>query len=123
MSFLPRVTDLNREYVARQFDDLGPEACVAEVTEHLGRENPELLDMVRRCASDIGGGFDTMVGFGMFYQLLLAAAVDAHGKQTPHALPSSRRRNIVIAARQRQCLVTLSKTTTFRFGVYHIALV
>ena len=87
MSFLPRVTDLNREFVARQFDDLGPDACMAEITERLGRENPEMLDMVRRCASDIGDGPAIMVGFGMFYQLLLSAAADAHGKEALYVLP------------------------------------
>lgn len=87
MSFLPLVTDLNREFVARQFDDLGPEACMAEITELLVRENPEVLDMVRRCATDIGGGPEVMIGFGMFYQLLLSAAADAYGRQTLHTLP------------------------------------
>lgn len=87
MSFLPRVTELTREFVSRQFDDLGPEACLAEITECLTRENPELLDMVRRCATDLGDGPDVMVGFGMFYQLLVLASADAADQPVIHALP------------------------------------
>jgi hypothetical protein len=88
MSSLPRVTELTREFVSRQFDDLGPEACLAEITECLTRENPEFLEMARRCAADVGDAPRIMVGFGMFYQLLIAASADAAGKPVMHALPS-----------------------------------
>ena len=98
MSSLPRVTELTREFVSKQFDDLGPEACLAEITECLTRENPELLDMARKCAADVGNGPKIMVGFGMFYQLLVSASADAPDKQIMHALPC-------VTAKTRDALV------------------
>jgi len=87
MSSLPRVTEWTREFVSRQFDDLGPEACLAEITECLTRENPELLDMARSCAADVDNGPKVMVGFGMFYQLLVSASSDTKETQFMHPLP------------------------------------
>lgn len=98
MSFLPRVTELTREFVSRQFDELGPEACLAEITDCLTRENPELLDMAQKCAADVGDSSRIMVGFGMFYQLLISASEDAIGKPMMHALPS-------VTAKTRDALV------------------
>ncbi len=88
MSFLPRVTEFTREFVSRQFDDLGPEACVAEITADLARENPELLAMARKCAADVGDESRIMVGFGMFYKLLVSASSDGVGNAALHALPT-----------------------------------
>lgn len=88
MSFLPRVSELTRELVSRQFDELGPEACMGEITDCLRRENPEFLEMARRCAADVGDASRVMVGFGMFYQLLIKASADAAGKPVLQALPS-----------------------------------
>lgn len=87
MSFLPRVTEVTREFVSRQFDDLGPEACVVEITACLARENPQFLEMARKCASDLGDEPRIMVGFGMFYQLLILQSADATDDQLVHALP------------------------------------
>jgi hypothetical protein len=42
MSLLPRVTEKARELIAREFDACGPDACMAEIIEHLERHNPEL---------------------------------------------------------------------------------
>lgn len=75
MSTLPRVTDLTRERVAREFDDLGPEACVAEIIEDMKASNPELLDMAWRCADDVGEPHRVMAGFCMFYRLLVAQSL------------------------------------------------
>jgi hypothetical protein len=72
MSWLPLVAEHTRERVSREFDNLGPEACVAEITENLRRTNPEILDMAARCAADVGDTTALMVGFGMFYRLLVA---------------------------------------------------
>lgn len=98
MSSLPRVTELTREFVSRQYDELGPEACLAEVIECLTRENPEFLEMARKCAADVGNAPRIMVGFGMFYQLLISAAADAAGRRVMHALPS-------VTAKTRDALV------------------
>jgi hypothetical protein len=72
VSLLPRVTEHTRESVARQFDDLGPQSCVAEITSDLRSNNPELLDMAEKCARDVGEPERIMVGFCMFYRLLTA---------------------------------------------------
>ena len=70
MSPLPRVTESIRERIAREFDELGPDACMAEITRDLRQNNPELLDMISRCAMDVGDPPLIMRGFGMFYRLL-----------------------------------------------------
>jgi hypothetical protein len=72
MRSLPRVTEKAREQVAREFDARGPDACMAEIIGHLERHNPELLDMATKWASDFGNPEKAMVGFGIFYQLLIA---------------------------------------------------
>ena len=45
MSLLPCVTVKDRESVARDFDLPGPDACTAEIIEHLEEHNPALLDI------------------------------------------------------------------------------
>ena len=52
MSVLPRVTELTRERISREFDDLGPDACMAEIKADLRQHNPELLDMAFRWAGE-----------------------------------------------------------------------
>src|ERR1700735_3897511 len=74
VSLLPPVTPLIRERIAREFDDRGPDACIVEVADDLRRNNPELLDMAAKCANSLGDYRRIMVGFGMFYRLLLAPA-------------------------------------------------
>ena len=49
MSLLPRVTEQVREAVVREFDDLGPAACMTQIIEHLRWRNPELLDSCQMC--------------------------------------------------------------------------
>ena len=53
MSLLPRVTEKARELIAREFDARGPDACMAEIIEHLERHNPELLDMAAKWGADL----------------------------------------------------------------------
>jgi hypothetical protein len=76
MSALPRVVETTRERVTKEFDNLGPELCLSWISTELERNNPELLDMARRCASDVAPeGTDPakiLLGFAMFYRLLLA---------------------------------------------------
>lgn len=74
MSLLPRVTEHTRESLSRQFDDLGPLSCVAQITAELKSNNPELLDMAEKCARDVGESDRIMVGFCMFYGMLAAQA-------------------------------------------------
>jgi hypothetical protein len=70
MSLLPRVTEKTRELIAREFDARGPDACMAEIIEHLERHNPELLDMAAKWGADLENPAKAMLGFGMFYRLL-----------------------------------------------------
>ena len=72
MSVLPRVTELTRERISREFDDFGPDACMAGIRVELRQHNPELLDMASRWAGS--DGTSLMTAFGMFYRLLAAEA-------------------------------------------------
>jgi hypothetical protein len=83
MSALPRVEESVREQVAREFDDLGPDTCVAEISEHLRENNPEWLNMAARCAGDVGDARRVMGGFCMLYRSLIAQAVPSHPLTTP----------------------------------------
>jgi hypothetical protein len=74
LSSLPRVTESTRERISREFDNLGPDACVMEIAAAMGRHNPELLDMAQRCAADLRAAHEPMVGLAMFYRLLVAEA-------------------------------------------------
>lgn len=85
MSLLPRVTELTRERVSLAFDDLGPDACMAEITDELRHHNPELLDMAQRWAA---AGDDTarhMQAFGVFYRALAMEAAAPPGRQRPQS--------------------------------------
>jgi hypothetical protein len=87
MSVLPRVTEFTRERISREFDDLGPEACMAEIKADLQRHNPELLDMASRWAGDGGGTKSLMTAFGMFYRLMTAEALAPLGVAALNPLP------------------------------------
>ena len=77
MSWLPRVAEQTRERISREFDHLGPEACLSEIARDLRANNPEILDMATKCARDVGNPGEIMVGFGMFYRLLVAQSSPA----------------------------------------------
>jgi hypothetical protein len=78
MSALPRVAESTREQITREFDDVGPDACVAEISAHLREHNPEWLYMAAKCAGDVGDPRRIMGGFCMFYRLLIAQAATSH---------------------------------------------
>ena len=100
MSSLPCVTESARERVAEEFDGRGPDACVAEITRDLRRDNPEVLDMIAKYARDVGKVSETMVGFGMFYRLLTTQSCTvADGPSMPSLLPR-------VTPRTREVLVT-----------------
>ncbi|HTJ57195.1 MAG TPA: hypothetical protein VL418_06490 [Devosiaceae bacterium] len=98
MTLLPRVTELTRERLARELDNIGPTAIAAEAAILLGEENPELLDMARRCAGDSGDATRVMVGFGAFYRLLTLEARTAASHPAFAALPrvSAESRNLLV---------------------------
>ena len=66
------MTEVTRERISREFDNLGPGACVTDIAAAMRRHNPELLDMAQRCAADLGAEQEPMVGLAMFYRLLVA---------------------------------------------------
>lgn len=74
MSLLPIVTSSTRERIAMEFDDKGPNACMIQVEDNWRRHNPELLDMALKCARSLGDHNKIMLGFCMFYRLLLTSA-------------------------------------------------
>ncbi len=78
MSTLPRVAQSTREQITREFDDFGPDTCIAEISGHLRDNNPEWLHMATKCASDVGDAQRIMAGFCMFYRLLIAEALPGH---------------------------------------------
>ena len=87
MSPLPLVTPLIRERIAREFDDRGPDACMIEIEDHLRQNNPELFDMIAKCAHSLGDYRRIMVGFGMFYRLLLAPTTPGDERSLLSPLP------------------------------------
>ena len=50
---------------------------MAEMIKHLEQYNPELLDMATKCAADLGNQRKAMVGFSMFYRLLMVQGSSA----------------------------------------------
>jgi hypothetical protein len=98
MSVLPRVTERIREQISREFDDLGPEACMAEIKADLSQHNPELLDMASRWAGENGETASFMTAFGMFYRLLAAEALAPLGTGVLNPLPrvSGEVRNAIV---------------------------
>lgn len=98
------VTPLIRERLAREFDDRGPEPCVAEVIADLRQNNPELLDITAKCAASLGDESRVMLGFSMFYRLLIApAAAATRGtalSPLPRVMPQTRAAIVVQIDRQ-----------------------
>jgi hypothetical protein len=99
MTMLPRVTERARELVAREFDTRGPDVCMAEIVEHLERDNPELLDMAAKCAADLGSPAKLLFGFSMFYRLLVGQLPKPAGVSILHQLPrvSPKTRALLVA--------------------------
>jgi len=96
MSLFPRVSEKDRELVCQEFDNRGPDVCVAEIVEHLERENPEF--MAARCAADSSSPAKLMVGFGMFYRLLVVSElVSDTGGLMPVPRVSTETRDQVVA--------------------------
>ena len=71
MSLTTPLAEATRERIAREFDDRGPDACMAEVIIDLERNNPELLDIAVRCSESLGNSDRIMQSFGMFYRLMI----------------------------------------------------
>lgn len=95
MSMVPRVTADMRQRVCLEFDDRGPDACIADVILELERTNPEFLRLAQQQADALGPYARLMSGFAMFYRLLLQSWPAKHSQlsllpqvtfETRHAL-------------------------------------
>lgn len=108
-TFVPRVSELTRERIAREFDDLGPQACLVEITGTLADENPELLDIMSRCADEVVATTgDVMTGFAMFYRLLVAEARSAPDLALPRVSAETRARLVELITEQGEDQFILS---------------
>lgn len=87
VTFFSPISVTTRERIAREFDERGPDACLAEVVEDLRRNNPQLLGIARSCAASLDDPSRIMLGFAMFYRLLIAPAVPAVGAPNVSPLP------------------------------------
>jgi hypothetical protein len=121
MSWLPRVVERTRERVSREFDNLGPQACLSEISQDLRANNPEILDMAVKCARDVGDTDDIMVGFAMFYRLLaaqssmlLAPAARAGDARALDALPrvTPQTRDLVVRLIEQQGAEAFTRQAT-----------
>ena len=99
MSVLPRVTDFTRERISREFDNLGPDVCMADIRKDLARHNPELLDMATKWAREAKDSERLLTAFGMFYRLLAAETLAPLETGALSALPrvSSETREQIVA--------------------------
>lgn len=79
MAVLPLVHEIYWERVARDFDDVGPEACMTEIVDELLAHNPHYLEMALRCVADLNDPEAVMTGFAMFYRILALDARDRGG--------------------------------------------
>lgn len=91
---LSYVDELTWERVARDFDDVGPDACMAEIVDDLLDDNPHYLEMASRCARDVGDHDRIITGFCMFYRIL-AQSARAEGAVIPRIAPDTR--DIIVA--------------------------
>ncbi len=88
MPTVPLVSEHHWERVARDFDDVGPEACVAEIVDELRADNPHYLAIARRCARDAADAPGTFTGFAKFYRVLTLGARE-RGSGVPRIAPQT----------------------------------
>jgi hypothetical protein len=103
MSVLPRVTDPTRERISREFDNLGPDVCMADIRKDLDRHNPELLDMAIKWARVSNDSNRILTAFGMFYRLLTAESLAPlqSGVLSPLPRVSGETRDLIVASIDR----------------------
>lgn len=108
---LPLIDERLWERVARDFDDVGPDAGVDEIVDELLAHNPHYLEMALRSARDVGEPELMLTGFAMFYRILSLGARET-GVVLPRITPDTRD---TIAALVTECgeaqFVTLAAET------------
>ena len=88
MPSVPLVSEDHWERVARDFEDVGPEACIADIVDELRTDNPHYLAIARRCAHDALDEAGALTGFLKFYRILAFGARD-RGELVPRIAPQS----------------------------------
>lgn len=114
MPTLPSVSDRHWERVARDFDDIGPEACVAEIMNEMRANNPRYLAIARRCARDTEDPTGTFTGFAKFYAVVALGAHE-HGRAVPRI--ASQTLDVIDTLVQEfgeDCFVTLATELLWR---------
>jgi len=86
---LPLIDERLWERVARDFDEVGPEACMAEIVDELLAHNPHYLEMAMRIARDVSEPEHMLPGFAMFYRILWLGARE-RGGPLPRITPETR---------------------------------
>lgn len=86
---LPQIDERICERVARDFDGVGPDACMAEILDELLAHNPHYLEMAMRIARDVGAPEHMLAGFAMFYRILWLGARE-RGRPLPRITPETR---------------------------------
>jgi hypothetical protein len=86
---LPPVDEIFWERVAREFDDAGPQACMAGILDELLTHNPHYLEMATHYARDCRDPDGVLTGFAMFYRIIALAARD-RGRTVPRITNDTR---------------------------------
>lgn len=110
---LPPIDERLWERVARDFDDVGPDACIAEIVDELLFDNPHYLEMALRCAHDLGDPDLLLAGFGMFYRMLALGARE-RGAPLPCITPETRDAIASLAGEFGESQFVLLATDTLR---------
>ena len=82
LSPLPRVSSATRDAIVARLDRIGDEEFSREAINNLEAANPELLQMAHNFASERGDYAQTMQGFALLHEMLLAQWKS--DRRTPH---------------------------------------
>ncbi len=101
------------ERVARDFDDVGPDACISEIFDELLAHNPHYLEMALRSARDVGDPEGMFAGFAMFYRILSLGACE-RGSVLPRITPETRDAIAALAGECGDAQFVMLATDTLR---------
>ncbi|MET3709511.1 hypothetical protein ABIC65_000191 [Sphingomonas trueperi] len=99
--------------MARDFDDVGPDACIAEIVDELLAHNPHYLEMALRSARDVGDPKRMLAGFAMFYGILSLDARE-RGRPLPRITPDTRDAMTALAGEYGDAQFVTLATATLR---------
>jgi len=99
--------------VARDFDDVGPDACISEILEELLARNPHYLEMALRRARHVGDLEGMFAGFAMFYRIVSLGAC-GRGGVLPRITPKPRDAIAALAGECGDAQFVMLATDTLR---------